>query len=94
MSKNIRPFPGFVVLERIVTTEKLPGGLQLPDGAKEQPYIGKVLSFGKDINNTGISLKTGETLLFEKYGVHEITLDFKEYIVAPYDKLIGNIEDK
>jgi hypothetical protein len=44
---NIRPLYDRLVVKRIEETERMQGGLHIPDSAKEKPQEGEVVAVGK-----------------------------------------------
>ncbi len=43
--------------------EKTPGGIYVPDVAKEKPQKGEVIAVGSEVKE----VKVGDTVLFDKY---------------------------
>jgi chaperonin GroES len=67
-------------------TEVLPGGIVIPDTAKEKPQKGVVLATGSGMrleNGTVVPLEVrpGDTILLGKYSGNEIVLDGEELLV-------------
>lgn len=73
-------------------------GIVIPDTAeKEKPMKGKVLAAGPGkFNEKGehipMSVKVGEVVLFKKYGLDEIEVDGKKYLVGDEDDILAIIE--
>ena len=68
--------------------EKTSGGLYIPDAAKEKPQRGKVEAIGSEVK----SVKTGETVLFDKYSGSKITFENTEYLILKEEDILGIIE--
>jgi chaperonin GroES len=83
---NIRPLHDRIVVRRVEETEVLPGGIVIPDTAKEKPQKGVVLAIGSGMrleNGTVVPLEVrpGDTILLGKYSGNEIVLDGEELLV-------------
>ena len=83
---NLRPLEDRVVIEPLETDSKTPGGIILPDQAKEKPKRGKVLAVGKGrqiklrttegddtIGYEGMGVEVGDIVHYEPYAGQEIT---------------------
>ncbi|NQX42164.1 chaperonin GroES [Pedobacter steynii] len=87
MALNIKPIADRVVIEAAPAEEKTASGLYIPDTAKEKPQQGTVVAVGpgKYAESTGnlipLSVKTGDQVLYGKYGGTEITFEGKEYLI-------------
>jgi len=94
----IKPLDDRIVIERTEAEEKTPGGIVLPDTAKEKPQKGRVVAVGEGrLLESGkrapISVKKGDSVLFGKYGGTEITVDGKEYLIVKETDLLAKIEE-
>jgi chaperonin GroES len=93
----IRPLDDRVVIEPMEAEEKTPGGIVLPDTAKEKPMKGKVVAVGdgKMLENgkrAELLVKKGDKVLYGKYAGTEITVDGKEYLVMRESDILAKIE--
>ncbi|HHT9119123.1 MAG TPA: co-chaperone GroES [Candidatus Hypogeohydataceae bacterium YC41] len=94
----IRPLDDRVVIERMEAEEKTPGGIVLPDTAKEKPQKGKIVAVGEGkLLESGkrvpLSVKKGDLVLFGKYAGTEITVDGEEYLIMREADLLAKIEE-
>ena len=83
---KIKPLHDKVLIKRSGEEDKTKGGIIIPDTAKEKPSKGKVVAVGGGaLNNEGkvipMIIKTGDTVLFAKWGGTEIKIEGKEYII-------------
>ncbi|MFP5224594.1 MAG: co-chaperone GroES [Actinomycetota bacterium] len=68
-------------------TQTTAGGIIIPDTAKEKPQEGEVVAVGPGrFNEDGderipLDVKTGDKVLYSKYGGTEIKVDGEEYLV-------------
>jgi chaperonin GroES len=96
MTTNIRPLHDRVIVKRIDEGEQVRGGIIIPDTAKEKPQEGEVLAVGagkykKDGTRQALDVKTGDRVLFGKYGGAEIKLDGAELLIIREDEILGII---
>jgi chaperonin GroES len=94
----IRPLDDRVVIERMEAEEKTPGGIVLPDTAKEKPSKGKVVAVGEGrLLESGkrvpLGLKKGDCVLFGKYAGTEVNIDGKEYLIVREADILAKIEE-
>jgi chaperonin GroES len=85
------------LVERVESEEKTPGGIILPDTAKEKPQQGKIIAVGQgkrtdDGKIIPLQLKEGDTILFGKYSGTEIKIDGIEYLIMREEDVLGIVE--
>ncbi|MFA5714615.1 MAG: co-chaperone GroES [Candidatus Paceibacterota bacterium] len=96
---KIKPLSNNIVVEQLKEVEKTKGGILLPQSAeKERPQQGKVISVGPGKKNSQgkvipMDIKKGDTVLFSKYGPHEIKVGEKEYLVLKEEDILCIIEE-
>jgi chaperonin GroES len=94
---KIRPLQDRIVVKRIEEEGKSPGGIIIPDTAKEKPMEGKVVAVGKGkILENGkiqpLDIKKGDRILFSKYAGTEIKIEGEEHIIMREDDVLGVVE--
>jgi len=94
---GVRPLQDRVLVERLEDEEKSPGGIIIPDSAKEKPSRGKIVSVGKGkVGDDGkvrpLDVKAGDKVLFGKYAGSEIKIEGKEMLIMREDDILGIIE--
>jgi chaperonin GroES len=94
MTVNFVPLHDRVLVRRIEEQEKTPGGLIIPNTAKDKPPEGQVLATGKgkikeDGNVLPLDLKTGDRVLLGKYAGTEVILEGEEYLIVREDEVLG-----
>jgi chaperonin GroES len=97
MASSIRPLHDRLVVKRLEDSATSPGGILIPDAAKEKPIKGEVIAVGggKPLDNGEVrplQVKLGDTVLFGKYAGTEIKLDGAEYLVLREDDVIAVLE--
>jgi len=83
---NIKPLADRVVIEPIEQDEVTPGGIILPETAKEKPHQGKIVAAGPGrIDEKGkrvdMEVKVGDRVLYAKYSGTEIKQDGKKLLI-------------
>lgn len=68
--------------------EKTPGGIYVPDVAKEKPQKGEVIAVGSEVKE----VKVGDTVLFDKYSGSKIKVDDVEYLIIKEEEILGIVE--
>ena len=94
---KIRPLHDRVMVRRVGEDERTPGGIIIPDTAKEKPMQGKVVAAGtgaRDENGKVVKLdvKKGDKILFGKWSGTEVTVDGEELLIMKESDIIGIIE--
>lgn len=98
MTMNFTPLKDRVLVKRVDQEERSPGGIIIPDTAKEKPMEGKVLAVGsgtRDNNGTvhPLDVKVGDRIMFGKWGGTEIKLEGIEYLIIKEQDILGIIKE-
>lgn len=87
------------VIAKVLETEdakKTPGGIYVPDTAKEKPQEAEVMAvgYGKYIEGKLVPLdvKTGDRIVFGKYSGSEVTVDDEEYLILKESDILAVID--
>jgi chaperonin GroES len=91
---KIKPLHDRVVVRRIEEEERTPGGVIIPDTAKEKPMQGEVLAVGpgaRDESGKRIEpdVKAGDTVLFGKWSGTEVKMDGDELLIMKESDIMG-----
>jgi chaperonin GroES len=94
---KIKPLHDRVVVRRLDEEERTPGGVIIPDTAKEKPMQGEVLAVGpgardEDGKRIAMDVKVGDTVLFGKWSGTEVKLDGDEVVIMKESDIMGIIE--
>ena len=94
---KIRPISDHVVIEPLEAEDKTPGGIVLPDTAKEKSTKGKVIAVGsgKVLPNGRVvepAVKAGDRVLYSKYAGSEIKVDGKELKIVTESEILAIID--
>ena len=82
-----RPLNKNILVKRVEEEEKTSSGIIIPDSAKEKPSVAEVIA----VSDTIKEVKTGDRVVFSKYGGTEISLDGTDYLVLEVDNILGVI---
>lgn len=94
---NIKPLSNNIFLEPVAEDKKTKSGIYIPDTAeKNRPTMGKVIAAGpgkftEDGKRTPMPVAVGDTVLFKQYGMDEIEIDGKKYLVGNVDDILAII---
>lgn len=88
---KIKPMDDRVLIEFAPEETKTAGGIIIPDTVKEKPKMGKVVAVGTD-EDLQEHVKTGDFILFAKYGGEEIEVDGKEYKIVQRADILAIVE--
>jgi chaperonin GroES len=94
---KIKPLHDRVVVRRIDEDGRTPGGVIIPDTAKEKPMRGEVLAVGpgaRDESGMRIEpdVKAGDTVLFGKWSGTEIKMEGDELLIMKESDIMGVIQ--
>lgn len=94
---RFRPLHDQVLVIREESEEKTPGGIIIPDTAKEKPQKGKLVAVGpgrmdREGKRIPLEVKEGDRVLFGRYGGTEIKIDGVEHLMMRADDILGVLE--
>jgi chaperonin GroES len=90
----IQPLHDFVLVEPVAEQERSPGGIYIPDVAKDKPQRGTVIAVGpgrvlENGQTTAITVRAGDRVLFAKYGPHYVERDGDELMLIRESDLLA-----
>jgi chaperonin GroES len=91
MALNIKPLSDRVLIEPVAAETQTASGIFIPDTAKEKPQKGKVVAVGNGHKDHAMTVKVGDTVLYEKYAGTELKLDGKDYLIMSENKVLAII---
>ena len=94
---KLRPLADRVLAKRAKEKETTSGGIILPESAQQKQEMGEIIAVGpgkkdKDGKLIEIAVKVGDTVMWDKYGGQEITIDEEEFTIVKADDLIAIVE--
>jgi chaperonin GroES len=94
---KLKPLADHVVIKPLEAEDKTPGGIVLPDTAKEKSTKGEVMAVGsgKILPNgrvVALAVKVGDKVLYSKYAGSEVKVDGKEYKIVQESEILAVID--
>jgi len=94
---KVRPLADRVLVKPLEEEDKSPGGIILPDTAKEKPMRGEVIAVGHGkIDDKGervaMDVKAKDVVLYGKYSGTEIKVDGEEYLIMRESDILAIVE--
>jgi len=93
---SIRPLHDRILVRRVDAESKTPGGLIIPDNAKEKPVEGMVVAVGegtrnKDGERIPLDVRAGDRILFSKYSGAEVrvSLEGGDHLILREDDVLA-----
>ncbi len=93
----IKPLEDRIVVKPIEAESRTATGLYLPEGSKEKPTTGKVVTCGpgKLLDNGSrakLSVKKGDTVVYSKYAGTEVELKGDTCLILRETELLGVLD--
>ena len=97
--EGFMPLHDRVMLRRIQAEEKTPGGLIIPDTAKEKPVEAEVMAVGPGARNESgkivpLDVRVGDRVLFGKWTGTDVIIDGEERLIVKESEILGVIKTK
>jgi chaperonin GroES len=94
---QFRPLHDRVLIRRVEQEDKTPGGIIIPDTAKEKPMEGEVIAVGPGARDESgkvqpLDVKPGDRVLFGKWSGTEVKLDGEELIIMKESDIMGVLD--
>lgn len=94
---RIKPLHDRILVKPLDADQKTPGGLHIPDTAKERPVRGIVIAVGAgkrlaDGTMRPLDVHEGDCVLFAKFGGTRVQVEGVEHIIMGEDDVMGTIE--
>ncbi|MFH6603537.1 co-chaperone GroES [Maribacter algicola] len=88
---SIKPLADRILIEPMAAETKTASGIYIPDTAKEKPQKGKVVAVGPGTKDETISVKVGDSVIYEKFGGTELKWEGKDYLMMQQKYIIAII---
>ena len=97
--EGFMPLHDRVMLRRIEAEEKTPGGIIIPDTAKEKPVEAEVMAVGPGARDESgrivpLDVKVGDRVLFGKWTGTDVIIDGEERLIVKESEILGVIKTK
>ena len=83
---KIKPLHDHVIVSRLESEEKTPGGIIIPDTANEKSMEGKVVAVAEGATE---EVAAGDRVIFKEYGGTELSIDDQKYVLLESDDLLA-----
>jgi chaperonin GroES len=95
---KFRPLHDRVVVRRIDAEDMSPGGIIIPDTAKEKPSQGEITAVGPGGRDEAgklipIDLKVGDHVLFGKWSGTEVKIEGVELLIMKEGDIMGVLDE-
>ena len=97
--EGFTPLHDRVMLRRIEAKEKTPGGIIIPDTAKEKPVEAEVMAVGPGARDESgkivpLDVRVGDRVLFGKWTGTDVIIDGEERLIVKESEILGVIKTK
>ncbi len=94
---TVKPLGDRVFVKVSPSEEKTPGGILLPDTAKEKPQVGEIAAVGPGKrSDDGVrqepEVKIGDKVLYSKYAGTDIKLGTEEYVLLSEKDILAIVD--
>jgi chaperonin GroES len=91
---KFRPLQDRVLIRRVEQDARTPGGIIIPDTAREKPVEGEVVAVGPGARGDDgtlhpLDVKPGDRVLFGKWSGTEIKLDGEDLMIMKESDIMG-----
>ncbi len=86
---KFKPLKDRVFISYTEEVEKTPGGIYVPDTAKEKPQRGKVEAIGSEVKE----VKVGDEVMFDRYAGSKVKVNGSEYLIVKEEDILGIVEE-
>ena len=94
---KLKPLADRVVIKPIEEDDKTPGGIILPDTAKEKPMRGEIIAVGPgNYNDKGervkMDVKKGDVVIYGKYSGTDFKMNDQDYLILRESDILAIVE--
>ncbi len=99
LKPKIQPLFDLVLIKPLEEEEKTPGGILLPETAKEKPQKGEIMAIGPGATSDDgklipMKVKVGQVVMYKKWGGNEVKVDGKEWLLVEQKDILAITEEK
>jgi len=88
---KIQPLGDRVLVQPLAAEKKTASGIIIPNSAKEKPLKGKVIAVGKGLEDTPMTVKVDDTVLYGKFVGTEVNLEGTDYLIISETEILAII---
>jgi len=86
---KLQPINGRIVVKPSEAKDKTPGGIYLPDTAKEKLQEGRVIAAAKDATD---QVAAGDRVIYKEFAGTEVKMEGETYILLTEEELLAKYE--
>jgi len=86
---NLKPINGHILVKPIGGHEITPGGIYIPDTAREKLNEAEIIAIAKDATDEVV---VGDRVIFKEFGGTAIKVQGEDYIIITVDDLLVKYE--
>lgn len=95
---QIKPMPGYVLVEPAKQEKQTSSGIYLPDSHEEKAQHGTVIAIGDAVQEDGKEIKSpvkkGDAVIYKKWGGNEFKVGDIEYQFFKFEDVLAMISSK
>lgn len=96
-TKKFIPLFDNVLIKPLEAESKSPGGILLPETAKEKPQIGEIMAVGPGGhddkgNKIAMQVKVGQKVMYKKWGGNEVKVGSEEWTIVEQKDILAIVE--
>lgn len=88
---KLQPVGNKVLVKRLAAPTHSPGGITLPDQAKDMPRRGNVLAIGQGVNLEKYPMKVGDEVVFDSYVGTKVELAGIDYLLLEDKEVLAKV---
>lgn len=93
---QIKPLPGYVLVQPAESQKQTASGIYLPDSHEEKPQYGVVLAVGEATTDHGVKVtspvKAKDKVVYKKWGGNDFKVGDVEYQFLKFEDLLAVIK--
>jgi chaperonin GroES len=89
---NLKPLADRVLLKPEQGESRTPGGIIIPEAAREKTQQGTVIEVGLGTEKVPILVKVGQKVMYDKYAGTQIKIDGIEHLIVKMADIIAVFE--
>jgi chaperonin GroES len=93
---QIKPLPGYVLVEPASSEKQTASGIYLPDSHEEKPQHGTVLAVGEAAYDDGVKIEcpvaVKDKVIYKKWGGNDFKIGDTEYQFLKFEDLLAVIK--
>ena len=94
---QIKPLPGYVLVEPAEAQKQTASGIYLPDSHEEKPQQGTVLAVGDSVWESGVKevsapVKVKDRVIYKKWGGNDVKIADVEYQFLKFEDILAVIK--